>query len=469
MGINMGESQNEKRKNLSYESIYKIMQWFPMGVSGIFFLINLLKRNGAAMAAIGLCLAVYIGVSVLAKVRELPLYNREVISAISLPVLVFVISMFSGASYSDDFSLYLATIALAGLYLEPKITRMQVVFVDILLVMMYLIHPEKAGERSQYILCAVCFTLAAYLFYLVIKRGRVFIEIGEERAIESQRLLDSIRNMGIKLERDFEESAVRIEAGTRELRRGSDTIAHDAGEVSHSCDVAQDKIKETESQIVLMNEEVRQFENALRENKDNVEAMNVQIDSAGEIISESGAAFRTMEEQMHEIAGIAKQINDISFRLTILSLNASVEAAHAGGNGSGFEVLANEMRELSETSAGFSAQVSEVVKALMERVERTSDRLADSETALSRSEKAMTELVGSFERLNRQFELLYENIECQNKNVNQINYIFDDLNEKVSDMHSSSLANQNAVESIIDAMKAFSGNVSKIVKNTQSI
>lgn len=456
-------------KVISHESIYMIMQWLPLIVASVFFFKNLSEGNTAAMITIGACLVVFIGVLIFVRVRKLSLYAREFVLAVALPILVFMISLYSGASYSDDFSLFLAIIGLTGLYLEPKFTIVQVVQSDVLLVIMYVLHPEKAESQSQYILCTAVFTLAAILFYMVIKRGRAFIGIGQERAEESEKLLVSIRVMGVELQRDFEASSAKIEESTQGLHEGSVSIAQGSGEVSDNCNMVHGKIKETEEQLELLNSGVRQFESALVENRDNVEAMNRQVSSVSEIISESSAIFRAMEEQMNQIAGIARQINDISFKLTILSLNASVEAAHAGASGAGFEVLASEMRELSETSTGFSTQVSDVVQELLARVEKTSERISGSEAALVQSEETMSELVASFDRLNQQFEMLYGNIERQNENVNEIDSIFAGLNQRVEDMHSNSIENQSAVEAIVDAMTAYKEEIGKIVKNTQSI
>lgn len=464
------DKKNAKDKQMmTPEKIYKIMQWLPVGVASIFFLINLLKGNTPAIIVIGICLAVFIGISVISNKRNLDLYKKEYILAIALPTLVFMISLFSGASYSDDFPLFLAVIAMTGMFLEPQFTRAQMLLVDLFLVIMYLVHPEKSGGLSQYILCAACFTLAAALYYQVIKRGRAFIEISENRAKESETLLNSVREMGTELQHDFEVSSSKIDMSTQGLRRESLSIAHAAGEVSDGCNMVLGKIKETEEQIGQMNEGVRTFEEALRENRSNVNAMKQQVNAVSEIISESSSTFRTMEEQMKEIAGIARQINDISFKLTILSLNASVEAAHAGEAGSGFEVVANEMRALSENSAGFSAQVSEVVKEVLAKVEITSQRVASSDEALAESEETMSELADSFDRLNERFEVLYGNIESQNRNVEQIDHIFGELNHKSAQMYSSSIANQGAVEDITNAMTVFRGNVGQIVKNTQSI
>lgn len=465
----MDRKQNNARKMMTHEEIYKIMQWLPVAVASVFFISNAAKGNVPAMIVIGICLVVFICVFIVVNKKKVDLYKKEYIIAIALPTLVFVISLFSGASYSDDFPLFLAVIALTGMFLEPQLTRVQLVLVVVFLVIMYLVHPEKSGGLSQYILCAACFTLAAFFYFQVIKRGRAFIEISEERAKESEVLLHSIRTMGAELQRDFEASSEKIEAGTKGLQDESALITHGAGEVSNNCNAVQGKIKETGEQIGLLNEEVKQFEAGLDENKNNVENMNQQMDSVGNLIMESGAIFRTMEEQMNEISGVAKQINDISFKLTILSLNAAVESAHAGKYGSGFEVIATEMRELSETSGGFAQQVSDVVKELHECVEMTSEKFAGSEAALTQSKEKMKDLVDSFGRLNKQFEALYSNIEYQNNSINQIDNIFDELNHRVEDMHSSSLANQQAVNAIADAIEAYRGNIDKVVKNTQSI
>ncbi len=465
----MDTQKKRNKKMLTNENIYKIMQWLPIFVSAVFFIINVTKGNTAAMIVIGLCLAVFVALAVIVKVKKVSLYKREYIMSLALPTLVVMISLFSGASYSDDFPLYLAVIALSGMFLEPKFTLTQMFLADVYLVIMYVVHPEKSGGLSQYILCAACFTLAAGLYYQVIKRGRAFIEMSEVKAKESEMLLGSMRDMGAELQEDFDKSSKKIEARTRGLQQESASIARGAGLASESCNAVQVKISETKEQIKQLNEGVKQFEIALKENRNNMETMNGQVDTVSEIITESGAVFRTMEDQMQEIVGIAKQISDISFQLTILSLNASVEAAHAGEFGAGFEVIASEMRALSESSAGFSDRVSDVVKALLHKVENASERVSSSEQAFSQSEKTMAELVGSFNKLNDQFGVLYENIEGQTKNVNQIDYIFTDLNNKVSDMHSSSLANQEAVEDIAESMMEFSGNVGKIVKNTQSV
>lgn len=465
----MNTKKKEIKTPISHEKIYRIMQWLPVLVTGLFFVKNIVAKNQTGMITIGICLASFVAMLLIMRGINLAIEKREFVLSVSLLFLIFLVSLNSGESYSDDFSLFLTVIGMSGAYLNPKITRVQYVISDILLIAMYCIHPEKAESLSQYILCMAVFTLAAVMFTIVIKRGQSFIEVSKVRAEEAEQLLESIRNMGARLQEDFEASSNQIAEGTAGLQEGSRTIARGSNEVSESCNDVRDKLRETQSQIEELNKEVRVFESALMENQSNVENMSLEMKEVGGIIGESGAVFKSMEEQMKKIASIAKEINDISFNLTILSLNAAVESARAGEAGAGFSVVASNMRELSQNSDMFSEQVTEVVKELLHQVDATEQRVSGSQKALAHSEGTMEELQNSFEQLKNQFETLYSNIEEQNYNINQIDSIFNDLNGQVYDMRNSSEENQKAVETIVDAMAVYRENIKKVVENTQSI
>jgi len=176
-----------------------------------------------------------------------------------------------------------------------------------------------------------------------------------------------------------------------------------------------------------------------------------------------------MKEQMANIAKVADELSTISFKVTLLSLNASIESAHAGEAGAGFDVVASEMRELSSSSDMFSKQVSDVVTEMLERVDTTAKQFEDSKAAIVKSEAAMQELQDSFEKLTKQFDTLYGNIEEQNYNVQQVDAIFGDLKGRVSEMHHYSVENQSAVQGIIEAMDIYKGNINRVIDNTKSV
>ncbi|MBO5373272.1 MAG: hypothetical protein J6A75_11240 [Lachnospiraceae bacterium] len=463
----MGTKQKQVKTPISHQTIYRIMLTVTFVVAGAFMVKNIVNKNIQGILVIGICLAIFGASAFFMYIRKMETRKKAMVLAISLLFLIFLISINSGESYSDDFPLFLAVVGMTGLYLEPKITIMQIFVADILLVLMYVLHPEKAGDSSQYILCVVMFMVAASLFYQTIKRGQAFIKISEERAKQAEELLTSMKNMGIELEQDFTKSSTNIENNTQELQKGSEAIAQSANEVTKSCNDVQERIQESSVSIVKLNEEVNSFETTLTENRANMEDMGKQLALVSTAVSEANEVFQEMEKKMSEVADIAGQLSNISFNTTILSLNASIEAARAGTAGAGFDVVATEMRELSNNSNMFSEQVSEVVKVLLSQVEKTAAQFSDSTKALVQSENTMHELQESFTRLTERFDSLYGNIEIQSTSVNQVNTIFHDLQSKILEMREYSADNQGAVDAIVEAMELYRVNISHVIENTK--
>lgn len=457
----------DKKAPITQEKIYKIMLTVTITVSLVFFLKNLLGGAMKEALFIGGTLAVFGIVFLFLGLKKVSEGTKRMCISIGMMVLIFVIALNSGGYFSDDFIMFLAVIALTGLYLEPKYSIVQLILATVFLLAMYALHPEKADPFGQYMQCVGEFVLTGVLFIQTIKRGKAFIGIGEDRAKEAEDLVGSMRHVGEELEKDFAQSSERINDNTDELQKGSTAIVTSADNMQGSCDDVQDRIIVSQQSISDLNEEVLRFEIALRENQSNMANMEKQLAAVAQTVNQANEVFLAMEQKMGEVADIADQLGDISFNTSILSLNASIEAARAGDSGAGFEVVATEMRQLSNNSNIFSEQVSEVVKVLMTEVAQTAQQFRETTEALDESQSSMNELQKSFEKLTEQFAKLYENIETQNLNVNEVGNIFNHLQSRVAEMQKYSTKNQESVAAIVDAMDIYRVNIEKVIESTR--
>ena len=471
--------EKKRKEPISETTVYRIMIAVTFIVAGVFLIKDLLVKDMGGAKVICLMLGGLLAMLIALRVFHVKQDIRSFLVSVALVIVVFVISLNSGEYYSDDYALYLAAFALSGHFLKPRITAVQIVLADILLYFQYQIHPEKADELSQFIMCVVTFTLAGIMIFLVIHRGYAFIGLGKNRAEEAESLLDSMRTMGKDLRTSVETSAdkmnmlreanITMAKSTNELMSGSVNIVNEAQEVAACCENVQQRLQITEDHIEALNTTVKSFESTLTSNQTYLKEVSNRMEEVKVVICETEEVFERLNEQMRKINSSTEQIHKISSNTGLLAVNASVEAKRAGKAGAGFSVVASNIRELAVNSSECSDEVADAVFAMQKQIDRTSTLLSDSMRTVEGSLAKLNVLHESFDALTDQFGTLYGDISEQNENIGDVNAIFETLKTKVGIMSAGSEDNHASVQEIAGTMNVYRDNVETVVQGTQQI
>lgn len=117
-------------------------------------------------------------------------------------------------------------------------------------------------------------------------------------------------------------------------------------------------------------DKVRQIRDTVTEGADQAKQMERQAQSlrtsvqAGqELMPVATDTMTRIEQGIGRMTEIVSLIEDIAFQTNMLALNAAVEAARAGEGGSGFAVVAAQVRQLAGRCADAVSEISELISA----------------------------------------------------------------------------------------------------------
>lgn len=230
---------------------------------------------------------------------------------------------------------------------------------------------------------------------------------GEEIQIKSNdEISDLINAFNImtknlrKILTEVEEAATKVAISSDELTTG----AHQTAEATkYVANISQDVATGTERQVDSVKKSVqaaREMSNEADEINSKAYNANNQALKTSDVVMEGNTSVQKAVEQMNavkytvtdianivnELGNESKKISDIIAIITniasqtnLLALNASIEAARAGDAGKGFAVVAAEVSKLAEQTSISGKQVSEVIRAILLKTEKTISVVTESE------------------------------------------------------------------------------------------
>lgn len=158
-------------------------------------------------------------------------------------------------------------------------------------------------------------------------------------------------------------------------------------------------------QKYLIENDHSQQDNHFKEIYDDYQAIKNHIGSVNQSIGELSEEFDKFREKTSESAkivaqtdSILKYIQNVATQMTLLGFNASIEAKHVGEAGAGFNVIAQEVRQLAEQTSSQTRNVEDVLNNVRASIANIEREIANAVEKLNNNIETVKQLTDIIEK-----------------------------------------------------------------------
>ncbi|PAQ14748.1 chemotaxis protein [Bacillaceae bacterium SAOS 7] len=148
----------------------------------------------------------------------------------------------------------------------------------------------------------------------------------------------------------------------------------------------------------------RRASDGINRNKQLVQSIDLIVEESIDHL----ATLHTLEAQTDLIKGITSTIQGIASQTKLLALNAAIEAARAGEHGRGFDIVAKEVRKLSDRVEESIKEINGYMEGIITEVAKVSKGTAQMQESIQSGQSQVHTAINDFLSIHQASQQLDE-------------------------------------------------------------
>lgn len=350
----------------------------------------------------------------------------------------------------------------ALLYFNRKIITIFLSVYIPIAVIVCIVNPEYiSGPGSSLTLSLeyiMIYIMLGILMILVTKRGGTLIHSSNKMLSRIKEDAKTTSSVIEQLNSSMEESSQNIGILTDRIQGISDAtyemetltkaMSSSANALSS---LVSDTVNAINQNVVLNKELEKQFEEvgiAVQNGSDGALHVKTTLDSMKDTVLASGEATEVLLGKISSVNSILKEINKITMRTNMLSINASIEAAKAGANGKGFSVVANEIKSLADESSESAKGIQQIITELSLQVDDVATKTSAGTKSAIAGLESMENLLVTLEEIKNANDIVANVVLKETQTNDEVNRKFETVSTEISNLVTDVISISETIESV---------------------